>query len=102
MTVFELNCRWTPKFHCSEYGFLAFGSRYHSTWPNGVAAGKPAEPKPASGSCQFTVATSLDVFSAGVSICAIDGQSPSMPLMVCMTPAQQSLNMPNEDRHPVL
>src|SRR5690348_537117 len=102
MTVFELNCRWTPKFHCSEYGSLAFGSRYHSTCPNGVGAGKPAEPRPASGSCQFAVATCLDVFNAGVSICATDGQSTPMPCTVCMTPAQRSLNMPNEARTTVL
>src|SRR6201987_4670745 len=102
MTVFEPNCRSTPKFHCSEYGSFAFGYRYHLTWPKGVGAGKPAEPKPASGSCQFTVATSFDVFSAGVSICATDGQSPPISCSVCMTPAQRSLSMPNEARTTVL
>src|ERR1700674_5151214 len=102
MTVFELSCLWTPKFHCSEYGSLAFGSRYHSTWPNGVGAGISAEPKLAIGFCQFTVATSLDVFNAGDITCPKEGQSPPIPCTVCVMPAQMSLNIPNEACRTVL
>ena len=61
-----------------------------------------AEPRALNGFCQFTVATWLNVFNAGDIICPKEGQSPPIPCMVCVLPAQMSLNIPNEARTTVL